>query len=671
MKFKWSARLTIAVLIILFIAVSLIIRIFLPYSSIFTSLGIKFAANDAYSHMRIVDSLVHHFPHATQFDPYLTYPGGGGLNTTFFEQLLAIITLIVGFGSPSQHLIDVMGVLYPCILGALTIIPVYFIGKALFNRWAGVLAAGLTAVFPGEFLGRSILGYTDNHVAETLFSTTAVMFLIFAIQSARQNQLTFKSILQHEWKVILKPIIFSLLAGLFLGVYLDTWLGAPLFVFIITLYYLFQFIVDHFRHRSTEHLGIVGFLSFLVALVMFLPFSNYHEMSVAMVVAVLIPPALAVVSTLISHWRLKTSYYPLILVGGAVVFALIFHAVSPGIFNGMVNKFDSVFLPGGSTATTTQEMQHLLSPIGSFTTVYAWGNFTTSFFLFPSWPIPGFAFISFVILIVLFIRKRNDDKIWMLLFIWTLVILIASLIQRRFCYYLIVNMALLSAYLAWETIRFFSARRQEIKPGEDDTKIYRQARNVGILGWIVILLALVFIHSPMYLFIPIWVAWFASTLFGCWGWARMKGKSDSWALWGIIAPVGLIIFSALKLPQWAQALWGILSPLGFLPLAADKSKPVKAKKKIKIQEKLRLPIPAISVAVLIVIVFSTFFWTNVNGAVATASQAPYAPSDAWQAALLWMKANTRNPWATPMLTINITVNRQPARVLNTLTQFTA
>ena len=54
----------------------------------------------------------------------------------------------------AQHLVDVVGVWFPSVLAALTVIPVFFIGKALFNRWAGVLAlvAGLTSLVDGVLL---------------------------------------------------------------------------------------------------------------------------------------------------------------------------------------------------------------------------------------------------------------------------------------------------------------------------------------------------------------------------------------------------------------------------------------------------------------------------------------------------------------------------------------
>src|SRR4030042_287302 len=148
---KW---LVAGILVSLFFGVALYLRIVLPYDKVFFDDWIKLTGADAYYFMRQVDNLVHNLPHSISFDPYLIYPGGQPIGSlSFFVYLLSGTAWLVGFGSPSQHTIDTVSVYFPAILGALAIIPVYFIGKELFNRWVGVIAAGLLAIAPGEFLG--------------------------------------------------------------------------------------------------------------------------------------------------------------------------------------------------------------------------------------------------------------------------------------------------------------------------------------------------------------------------------------------------------------------------------------------------------------------------------------------------------------------------------------
>src|SRR3990172_4189663 len=144
-------RLIIPIGLVLLFAVSLFIRTFLPYDQVFTQVGIKYTSNDSYFFMRLVDNILANFPNHTGADPYLIYPTySGRVEANFFIWLLTVPAWIIGLGSPSQHTLDVIAVFLPAVMGALTVIPVYFIGKELFGRWAGVLAAALIAILPGE-----------------------------------------------------------------------------------------------------------------------------------------------------------------------------------------------------------------------------------------------------------------------------------------------------------------------------------------------------------------------------------------------------------------------------------------------------------------------------------------------------------------------------------------
>ncbi len=464
---RLTPKIVIGALLAIFFGISLIFRTVLPHDQVFIGDWIKFTSIDAYYHMRLVDNLVHNFPSLTGFDPFFIYPGGISVTGVhFFDWLLAGVVWVIGLGSPTQHTVNVVGVYFPAILAALTIIPIYFIGKVLFNRWAGVIAAALVAILPGEFMGRSILGFADQHIAEALFSMVAVLFLVLAIKAAGQKKLTFEALRKRDWKIITRPLVYSLLAGLFLGLYLITWIGGLLFVFIIVLYFIIQFIINHLRGKSSDHLGFTGFIVFLVALVIFLPFSPPRAVSISVVIALIIPLLLIGMSWFFSRQGLKLFYYPVSLAVIAAVFVGVFYAVTPGTFDAMWANFRMVFAPGGAMGATTLEMQPFLSPQGSFTTAVAWGNFTTNFFLIKPWPIPGFGIISFIILIWLFIRRCRDEQQLLLFLVWTLIILIATLSQRRFAYYLAVNIALLSAYLSWQVIWLAGLKKLLVRTGE-------------------------------------------------------------------------------------------------------------------------------------------------------------------------------------------------------------
>jgi len=443
-KENWPQLISV-ILVALFFSVALYLRVYLPYDKVFIGDWIKFTSVDAYYHMRLIDNLVHNFPHQLGFDLYFIYPDGIGIGSmSFFDWLLASIIWVIGLGSPTQHTIDVVSVYFPAVLGALTIIPVYFIGKELFGRWAGVLSAGLLALMPGEFLGRSILGFTDHHVAEVLFTTVTILFLVLAIKTASQRQLTFRHLKRGDWAVSSKPIIYSLLAGIFLGAYILTWAGALLFVFIISIYFIIQFIIDYLKRKSTDYLCFVGVIFFFVALIISLPISPSMAFLVSMVVALLIPLVLSGVSWLMTRRQIKPAYFPLALVGLGLAGLGIFYVVNPSLLSSMLGKF-SIFTPRGVQLTTI-EMQSLLTPIvpgGSFFETPAWGNFNTGFFL---------GIIAIIALGILAIKQGSAEK--SLLVVWSVVILAAALGQRRFAYYLAINVALLTGYLSWRFLKF-------------------------------------------------------------------------------------------------------------------------------------------------------------------------------------------------------------------------
>ena len=525
---KVSPKLITALIVGLFFAVALFLRVYLPYDQVFTKVGIKFTSNDTYFFMHLVDNLIHNFPSHTYVDTYLIYPGAGGVSINFFVWLIAVPAWIIGLGSPSQHIIDVVSVFLPAVLGALTVIPVYFIGRELFGRWAGVLSAALIAILPGEFLGRSILGFTDNHVAETLFTAVTMMFLILAVKTASQRQLTFHHIKNRDWSVIKKPLVYSLLAAIFLGIYIFTWLGALLFVFIAFIFFVIQFIIDHLKRKSTDYLCFVGVIFFFVALIMALTISSSILYLASLFIAVLAMLVLRIISASMATRKINPVYYPLSLFGLAGVAVGLLYVVDRSLFNSMLGAF-VIFRPAGVQLTTI-EMQPLISPIYGNPFAIAWGNFNISFF---------FSFISLAILLFLLFKEGKAEK--SILLIWSLVILVATLGQRRFGYYLAVNVALLTGYLCWKALEM------AIKGLSTETGTARRLAS------------------------------------------RRAKQSRSF------------------------------------PLTVNH---------------------VVVVLSVLVIFFGVFFW-NIEPAIAVASTAPYAPSDAWVNSLTWLKDNSPEPLGSP------------------------
>ncbi len=177
------------ILFLLVVSVFLL-RVVPVYSQVFfPDHFVNFTTNDAWWHMRIIDNLVANFPHLNQVDPYQSLPSTPGLvesmdRVHLFDWFIAGIAWVAGLGHPSQFLVDSVAAFVPPALGALTLIPVYVIGAVLFAPWVGLFSAAFIAVLPGGFLGRSTLGSTDTHVAESLLLATVICLLILALRYA-------------------------------------------------------------------------------------------------------------------------------------------------------------------------------------------------------------------------------------------------------------------------------------------------------------------------------------------------------------------------------------------------------------------------------------------------------------------------------------------------------
>ena len=449
-----KAMFGIALLVIFGIALAL--RVSVPYENVFTGDWVIFGGKDPWYHMRLVENLVQHFPHRITFDPFTFYPLGEVVPfAPLFDLLLGFVIWVIGLGSPSQHTIDTVGAYFPAILGALVTIPVYFVGREFFNRNVGLLAAALIAVLPGQFLYRSLLGFTDHHVAEVLFSTTAALFLIMAIKRAKQKEISFGHIRGRDWGNLRKPLTYALLAGLLLGIYLASWIGGLLFVLIIVVYLVIQYIIDHLRGKSTDYLCIIGVPIFLLALIIVIPFSNLLTIGglviASLTIAVLVIPLLSGISRFVAYRKIKPAYYPAALTVLGLAGVGVFYAIDPSLLGSMLDKF-GIFTPGAA-AQTVAEVQSLFS-IGGLTQVILY--FTTGIFL---------ALTALGLIVYAEIKGGRAEKVFLI--IWCMIMLFAMMGQSRFAYYFAVNVALLAGYLCWKILESSWSRLREALPEDE------------------------------------------------------------------------------------------------------------------------------------------------------------------------------------------------------------
>ena len=446
-----------ALLAIIF-TIALYIRAVLPYDSVFLADGtIRFGGNDPWYHIRIVEYLLHNYPHTLVYDAFTNFPYGNNQHYgPLYDHTIAFISIILGFGQPGAHLVGTVGAYFPTVLGALVVVPVYFIGKHLHNRGTGLLAALIIATLPGQFLSRSLLGFTDHHAAETLFSTATILFFMLALRSARNQNLSFSD-LNRNWRAIKYPLIYTILAGAAYAVYQLCWTGALMFGMILMIAAIIMYIAEHIRGNSTEYITIIVAVSFGLELLLILPWihpeygfsSNYSWLHVlTSLIAVVACMLMYAVSRQMNRRDLNPYYYPAVLAAVAIIGFGLLSIVSPALFSTVIALPSSVLsIPTGGSATIAEASSMLMRgtpphlDIGRNSMVYS--NFGNCFYI---------SLFGIILLGYYVVRRWKPEDI--LALVWTLVMLLAIYGQNRFGYYYSVNVALLSAYFATKMLGF-------------------------------------------------------------------------------------------------------------------------------------------------------------------------------------------------------------------------
>lgn len=448
----WYAGLLFAFLL------SFYLRAIIPWNRVFVGNKVVFSSEtDAWYHMMLAKGTVINLQRLW-FDPMTYFPNGTPIPWgPFLDWAITILSYIFGLGHPSMHTVEVVGAFMPAILGALVVIPVFFIGRELGGKSCGLVSALIAAVLPGQYFSRTALGFTDHHAAEIFLSTLTMMFLLLALGSSKG--MTFAA-LQKSWSTFKRPLLFAALAGVSLGLYIDDWASGFLIEGMILLFVVVQSIADHMKGKNVEYLGVAGAITFFIATLLVLPFvnpingfSNYYYSLFQPTILLLGVAAVVLVTFLSSFLKEKgysNYYYPGavagILVLGTLVLALVIPQFTSVLFSGM-----SIFQAKTGGAATVGEAASLFTSGGafSFNNVLIWfpGLMALSApgfiaFLFTTFTL---SLVGLLLLILRYVRRPKPTE--MLVITWSVIMLLLTLAQNRFAYYYAVNVALLVGFL--------------------------------------------------------------------------------------------------------------------------------------------------------------------------------------------------------------------------------
>jgi dolichyl-diphosphooligosaccharide--protein glycosyltransferase len=488
----------IIVSVAFFVALSIRIR---PADSVFLPNGFVRFSNDPLYHMRMVEVLLHNYPQGMFYNPLTNYPHGAFIHFgPLFDHMIAITALVIGLGNPSTELLNTIGAYFPTVLGALLVFPMYFLGKYLKDRKTGVIAAILISITPGQFLNRSMIIFTDHHVAEALFSTLFILFFMLAMIQAKKGNLSVK-MLQERDKQTTKPLVYAILAGVMYAAYQLTWAGAPLFGMIIVIFAAIQYSIDHVNNRSTDYLGIVGIVTFMVGLLLVLPFihfnmgvsiyyySWFHLLSAMAAMAAFV--YMSLVHKELNRRKLNPLYYPIVLLVTIVVALIALRIVSPSVYYMIIATPAAIFKVQTGGFSTVGEVSSIFYSGGSFTLSSVWYNFAMGFF------------ISLIAMFMLLYSVKKDKRPEeLLVLVWTFIMLLAIYGQNRFAYYYAINVALLSGYFAAKVLDMVGWKKVEAAY-HDKVKSIGEipqfiSKNVKVAHLLTIFMLLLLVVYPSY-----------------------------------------------------------------------------------------------------------------------------------------------------------------------------
>ncbi len=416
---KWTLWQIIVFIIAILIEIK--IRVLNPWKSVFTGWTVRLGGNDPWYYYRLIENCIHNFPNRIWFDPFTYYPYGSYVH---FGPFLVYLSSIAGllFGAKSGVALRSVISFVPVLGGIAALFPVYLVAKEVYNERVAIMSVFLLSFIPGQFLARSILGFNDHHIWEVVWMTATLGFFFYAINNWSGEKLLDK-----------RNILLSILIGIPLGMYLDTWPPGFIIAVIIVIGLYIGLILSDYIDFHSWYLPLTA-LGFFVAALLYLPFAFcYPGMSIVLYSKLQLMILLALVALLLVIWAIDINYDIIksaIKINKSIFFALLFvisFGVTPILFPKLhhyVMEIIGVIHPKGGALTVAEMYPFFFTQSGQFTLSNAYLNFGLAFF---------FAFPAMVYSIYRIYKNRKFTELQ--LFIWAVIMFVALWGQNRFAYY--------------------------------------------------------------------------------------------------------------------------------------------------------------------------------------------------------------------------------------------
>jgi oligosaccharyl transferase (archaeosortase A-associated) len=388
---------------------------------------------DSYYTLRQIEVMVNHFPQYNWFDPMTAFPEGKTMDWgPLFPFIAACLCLITG-ATTRDAIFFMSGWVVP--LMAMMMVPVmYYLGRRLWNGYAGLAAAGLITIISIYYFSISSYGWTDHHIAEVLFSTIFILIYCSLLDYIRKNPVDIK-----KCATFIFPILFSIGAGICLFLALLSSTTVILVLLVIAIYTAIQFILDYYQGNNSDYLLIVNVVLLLVASALFLlhgikqPGTSLTQYTIGVVYVhyALIGETVVLAILSKSCYGKKWLYTVCLLVLAIGGFFLI--QTNPMLNAVSTQALGLVF---GSSTYALGIVETL-----PWTLPNAWENFNFALIL----ALGGLVFVGYAL-----IKKRESNAVFLV--VWSVVMLLMTIQYQRFQYFFTVNIVMLAAICIAETL---------------------------------------------------------------------------------------------------------------------------------------------------------------------------------------------------------------------------
>jgi dolichyl-diphosphooligosaccharide--protein glycosyltransferase len=385
---------------------------------------ITVSSPDVWYNFRQIELMVHNFPDYSWFDPMTAYPVGKSID---WGPLLPFIAsgICILFGMTSRPEMMVAASWTGPLFAALMVPVLYFLGKHIWDRKAGLVSAGLITCLSGLYFYYSSFGSVDHHILETFFSTLFCLLYLFTLFYWKKNSSELKQL-----PTLLVGAGISILTGI---VYFIGYLNMPtilLFGFIVAIYTLFQCILDNITKGSSEYLVITNLVIFLPVILLMAIFGvqqpgmSFQQYSIAQLYAIAAIIAGTVVLYILSNKTNNNSKLFLLSILGIIVAVIIASRM--------------LFVDGALTQLTlffgqSPELIHIAES-KPWSLAQAYSSYNLAIFL---------ALIGFIFLLYQLYLKKQQKHLFFV--IWSFIVFFATVQHFRYEYYFTVNIAILSS----------------------------------------------------------------------------------------------------------------------------------------------------------------------------------------------------------------------------------